>query len=307
MDGLTTTLLTVLLSWTRSLASRFWSLVSGNGTENDTFFKIWKPLVLVLCVIGLAIDLTVRIKNNRSKRVNTSAVQNDSDPDVIPEPVQEKGPIILDEALPDCEETSGFAPFLYANVPERTAKAEETRRFETVPRYGRSYAPPIRERVILNTEAFRNSAPIFDEEPVEEWKASTSPVPAVSAGYIRDMTDGYAKPLSPEQIYRPAQPPVHPGLENDWLQIENLHPVSSSPYVSQKRPADFHPFTDYQEPETPYGSSFNRLAKKAMDLVGLEREGEKRGVQDLHSNVDIRQAFHAPVYPKSNPYPDNEE
>ncbi|MEG2481421.1 MAG: hypothetical protein RSB06_05275, partial [Clostridia bacterium] len=43
---------------------------------------------------------------------------------------------------------------------------------------------------------------------------------------------------------------------------------------------------------------FANIAKKARDLVGVENEDQRPTIHDLQPAVDMRTAFHKPVYPK---------
>ncbi len=148
--------------------------------------------------------------------------------------------------------------------------------------------------------------------------------------YLRDMQAGFAPPLPPEELYAPradnpvpaaSKGPVHPGLDSAaFRQSFGLGPAGSLPGDRLgEEEADAMDAGD--EPDVlqvsapafmPYGQAkaeaelkparlrnpLASIAKKARDLVGSEDEEHKPTIHDLQSTVDMRTAFHEPVYPK---------
>ena len=61
MNAFANTLFSILLSWVKSLAQTVWNLVSGGGTGGFLVWlgDHWLPLVVVLCLCGVAVDLLI--------------------------------------------------------------------------------------------------------------------------------------------------------------------------------------------------------------------------------------------------------
>ena len=137
--------------------------------------------------------------------------------------------------------------------------------------------------------------------------------------YLQDVQAGFAPPPSPEQLYRrhpiveePAvATQVHPGLDPQVLQ-QNIGLTVNEQYDDQPRTdayAGFVPFTEAQPEAQPTrtGNAFSSFAKKARSLVGgMDDEVNPLSIRDLQSNVDVKSAFHAPVYPKRKPEREDE-
>ncbi len=166
-----------------------------------------------------------------------------------------------------------------------------------------------------------DSAPLFDEEPwpaEDDTRVATplfAPPGAVApsrpepASYFTDVQNGFAPPPTPEELYRKrSEPivgePVHPGLDLETFR-ENVglgEGVPQRPAVRTRRapPAGFTPFPDAAEPEPqpqPRGG-LSALARRARTLVGGMNDEDQPSIRDLHNTVDVKTAFHAPVYPK---------
>lgn len=128
--------------------------------------------------------------------------------------------------------------------------------------------------------------------------------------YLQDMQAAYAPPVEPEQPYvRPKEPsatePVHPGLDIQTFQ-QNIG-LTNSGALEDTAPRDaaeafpnFAPFPVATQSETVDGKprGLGALAKKARSFVSGEDERNPRSIRDLQPTVDVKSAFHAPVYPK---------
>ena len=132
--------------------------------------------------------------------------------------------------------------------------------------------------------------------------------------YLRDVQAGYAPPPPPEELYRRPEPrsippveSVHPGLDLETFQqnfgiteetLSAQHPLSPA--------ASFPDFKPYSEPsddqggDAPKTGRWSSLAKRARTFVSGEDEQQPLTIRDLQATVDVKNAFHAPVYPKKN-------
>lgn len=133
---------------------------------------------------------------------------------------------------------------------------------------------------------------------------------------LRDLHAGFAQPYVPE----PAPPqvvetkaPVHPGLDSDaFRQNFGLSPAGSlSDFVSSEADDNdlqddnansFFPFASHmsnsESNQAKSRNPFANFAKKARNLVGGEDEDNPPTIRDLQATVDMRSAFHDPVYPE---------
>ncbi|MDD3336194.1 MAG: hypothetical protein PHI98_11875 [Eubacteriales bacterium] len=169
-------------------------------------------------------------------------------------------------------------------------------------------------------------------EMVSGMDASFGSAKPEPVAYLRDMQAGFAKPLPPQQLYSapvappvapeeiPAMPdptlPVHPGLDMANFR-RNIGLTPAAPLrrrrgktEPQEIPITYDNFSDFRqaqpEPEQTARSHnpFSSLAKKARDFVGVSDDDE-RSIHDLQPTVDIRTAFHEPVYPKHMRHKEN--
>ena len=171
-----------------------------------------------------------------------------------------------------------------------------------------------------------------DEEPLTADPAQTRTHPPVSDRYMQDVQSGFARPVPPEQLYaapvqenRPDEPqaypqpelqssgipadaqPVHPGLDADMLR-QNMG-------LGWEYPTEetyFDDYVDYDEaPGTPAFTPFTQKAAGSadsgkknrnpfMNLMRLVSDESRPSIKDLQSTVDVRTAFHEPVFPRQN-------
>lgn len=155
----------------------------------------------------------------------------------------------------------------------------------------------------------------------------------VSPRYMQDVQAGFARPIPPEQLYAPpvaeARPlptqevfqpdpqpylqpaeaqPVHPGLDTDVLRrnmglahsdgqaVEDWFETDPV-YEETPRVAGFTPFTQKSTDDEAPKKNRNPFLN-LMRLVG--DEAAKPSIKDLQSNVDVRTAFHEPVFPQQS-------
>ncbi len=214
--------------------------------------------------------------------------------------------------------TARFAP-----MASTTPYAGETRRYAGLPQ--------------------ENIDPVFDDEPTgyygfsgAEQRMTNNPAQGMvnsfgnaipePAAYLRDMHAGFAPQLTPEQMYPPNEKltpaadiprtPTHPGLGADSFRQSFGLTYDGKPadigrdnFESEPQTA-FTPYTDafdYNRQSGKRSNPFAVIAKKARDLVGDEDDAHKRTIRDLQPAVDIRKAFHEPVYPRGKPYTKGDE
>ena len=136
--------------------------------------------------------------------------------------------------------------------------------------------------------------------------------------YLEDVQAGYAPEPEPAQRYaprqQPAQPPpgepVHPGLDLETFQQNIGIPDPASLTASDRRDvyADFTPYpvSNRGDPSGAKPKGIGALAQKARTLISGEDERNPRSIHDMQSTVDMKNAFHAPVYPKKKPESEEE-
>ena len=128
--------------------------------------------------------------------------------------------------------------------------------------------------------------------------------------YLQDMQPTYAAQVEPEMPYtRPVEPsatePVHPGLDIETFQqnigLTNTNALNDSSHrdAAEAFP-NFSPFPVAAQPETVDGKprGLGAFAKKARNFVSGEDERNPRTIRDMQPTTDVKNAFHAPVYPK---------
>lgn len=307
MNGFANSLLSVLLIWIRALVANIWAIINSEdgGVVYRFFAQNWKALLLALLIGGIVIDRVIylirwrphyvwlsRLDKIRSQKKRASEAWSEPDPvpgmQHMPAAQPQPEPLLAPAAA---ESTTAYAPLRQACS-------------EPAEVYAQVYEPVEEE-------------PVFDE-PVAQWEESEDwpeqtlvnygrPRPEPIA-YYRDVQAGFAPAIPPEQLYAPRvqmndplTAPVHPGLDEEtFRQNVGLEEQLPQPVPVMRAPA-FRPFTAMKEEELPPAkqSAFSRLARRARDLVGGDDEDKPLTYRDLHSTVDVSQAFHEPVYPQS--------
>jgi len=137
--------------------------------------------------------------------------------------------------------------------------------------------------------------------------------------YLEDVQGSYAPRPAPAQHYTPPPQPeaasyaqIHPGLDQETFQ-QNIGITDPEALVDAQRRntdpyADFTPFpvASQQEQGTAKARGLGALAKKARTFISGDDERNPRTISDLQTNVDVKNAFHAPVYPKKKPESEEE-
>lgn len=110
---------------------------------------------------------------------------------------------------------------------------------------------------------------------------------------------GMSQPIQPG-----SETAVHPGLDLETFQqnigLGSGMLPSPAPVPDAESYPNFTPFpeADRTEPAGAKPRGLGALAKRARTLVGGEDERNPLSIRDLQSTVDVKNAFHAPVYPK---------
>lgn len=177
-----------------------------------------------------------------------------------------------------------------------------------------AYRPPMEDiEPVFDEQALWSGGDALVNEPAyEPTSAYASPV---SAQYQQDVNAGFARPVPPEQLYAPppqayapmepaaSEPaeaqPIHPGLDAEVFRRSIGLGYGEEANMQADRETsvsiNFTPFTQKAELEQPAKKSRNPFLN-LMRLVG--DDAAKPSIRDLQSNVDIRDAFREPVYPK---------
>ena len=237
---------------------------------------------------------------------------------------------------PAAADTNVYAP-VYPGEPAPVST------FAPPASYVRTYAPPVAvdpmtedaryddDPVEWQGEPTRVGNPLFSprvapltQNPAQGMTPSFGAPQPEPTAYLQDVQAGFAPPPTPEELYRrrsepllrelpeeapaPAEP-VHPGLDPAIFQ-QNIGLTGDEQLTDDRQTdayADFTPFTasdsgaDTAKPSNP----FSLLAKRARSLVG-GMDDEDLTIRDLQSTVDVKNAFHAPVYPKKKPESEDE-
>lgn len=324
MNGLANAILTLLLGWLRVIINRFWSLVnSDTGTSFQQFLsKHWLIILAVLLVGGYLLDRIIYLIRWRPFQVwlrrRQGRKQQQEDP-VAPrfEPVEDlcppqEGEPYYDqpyEAPPEPpyrEQTAVYHPRPAAGAEQTAVYAQRS-----------AYLPPI-----------ENVEPVFDEEQTP-WAEADPLVSApeqpraavpVTHEYMKDVQAGFARPVQPEKLYTPipqepvysapapGSHPVHPGLDAAALRRSmglsqpqeqtvphNLPDAEQEVWQEPPLTTDFTPFTQ----KDPQQNEPKKSRNPFTNLMRLVSEDSARpSINDLQKTVDVRTAFHDPVFPR---------
>lgn len=327
MNGLANAILTLLLGWLRVIINRFWSLVnSDTGTSFQHFLsKHWLTILVVLLVGGYLLDriiylirwqpFQVWLRRRRGKKQQEEPIVSRF------EPVEDLYPAQAEEPYYDQPyDAPADPPYRESTAvyhPRPAAGAEQTAVYAHSGIKRSAYLPPI-----------ENVDPIFDEEqtpwaeadPLVSAPEHTRAAVPVTHEYMKDVQAGFARPVQPEKLYTPipqepvysvpapGSQPVHPGLDADALRRSmglNQPQEQTVPHdlpdaaeeVRQEPPlaTDFTPFTQ----KDPQQSEQKKSRNPFMNLMRLVGEDSSRpSINDLQKTVDVRTAFHDPVFPR---------
>lgn len=336
MNGLANAILTMLLSWLRIIVNRVWSII--NSETGSRFFAFlaenWLMILLVLGVGGFFLDKIIYLIRWRPfsvrRRRREQQAMEDAYQDQQPWPVQQPHTPYM---RPQAQVSAPVESAAYATPPQEDFRFDQDLPMQQVwsdPGYEAiANNPGIADHPAVDHSAYRppmeDIEPVFDEQAL--WAGGDALVndPAyeptnvyaspVSAQYQQDVNAGFARPVPPEQLYAPppqayapmepaaAEPaeaqPVHPGLDAEVFRrsIGLGYGEESDMQADREAPVSIHftPFTQKAEVEQPTKKNRNPFLN-LMRLVG--DDAAKPSIRDLQSNVDIRDAFREPVYPK---------
>lgn len=332
MNGLANAILTLLLSWLRIIINRFWSLL--NSESGTSFYQFlsqhWLKVLLVLLVGGFLLDRLIyfirwqpfRVWFRRRRSADRKSAQNavPAEPDYF---ADARSRYVQPPAEPVWQESDTA---FYK--PQKAQQPAEPTAVYARPAVDRSAFMPPMEPV----------DPVFDDapadwadgEPLTANPAQTRTHPPVSDRYMQDVQSGFARPVPPEQLYaapvqenRPDEPqaypqpelqssgipadaqPVHPGLDADVLR-QNMglgweYPTEETyfdDYVDYDEAPGAPAFTPFTQKAAGNGDGGKKNRNPFMNLMRLVSDESRPSIKDLQSTVDVRTAFHEPVFPK---------
>ena len=350
MNSFASTLLSLLLSWLRSLIGHFWRLLeSDQGQALLPFLRDnWPHILLIICIGGFVIDRVVYFfrwrpdyvwatnlarwkrrlsgeeksekeseekseKENKKKdksRKTRKARKSKKAPRRQPAPHQDSRPPMQAEpsVWPEPPQDEGYTIVHTPLVTgDRLNPAEPQATFRYAPIAGEAAAP----------------APMATDSTISWITPPLQPEPfsaPMAAGSILDISAD----VDDEAPALPAfskDDPLHPGLDSETLQqsiglaptdsqnssvpsaIGALEPAASFPntsYVSYTQ-------NDYAPPPPLPRGPLSQLAQKARSLMSMSDEEHPPSIRDFQSTVDMRDAFHAPVFPNTARAEDKEE
>ncbi|MBQ8149408.1 MAG: hypothetical protein IJ041_02725 [Clostridia bacterium] len=314
MNGLANAILTLLLSWLRSIISSVWKLLSSESGSRLYQFLAghWLLILLILAVGGYILDRIIYVIRwrphwvRRNRKLQQLADQDTPITGVSPQPTWQPAAAetVWPQPAPMPQPEPMPQPFVQPmQQPATPWVAGDTRI------YG---AEPAQEQTNIYAGLNRNPYtprpedidPVFDEE-MPSWETDeplfpAQPAKGVSARYVQDMNAGFARPLPPEQLYGTEPQPdeqVHPGLDVDVFRRNIGLGEDGQPETRYSEPLmqEFTPFTRKAEPAETSKKSRNPF----LNLMKLMGDDDNRPtIHDLQNNVDVRTAFHEPVFPQ---------
>lgn len=274
MSGFFSSLLSLLLGWIRAIANQLWHVISSeNGSAAGRFLAShWLWLAVFLCAAGIVVDLLVYFFRWRPDYVWATRLRRMRRRKSHPAQEEESVPAYEAPVYVPADESAGVSP----------------------------YAPPAQGAADSPEWAEPQTPVDWSAQPGEYGMPKPEPIT-----YYHDVQAGFAPSIPPEELYVPSasyQAPLHPGLDEDAFR-QSFGLQTDEEAVQERRapvvyaPA-FRPFTAVsEEAAVPAPSTLSRLARRARSLVSVEAE-DAPTIHDLHTTVDVSQAFHAPVYPQ---------
>ena len=323
MNGLANAILTLLLGWLRSIVDRVWSLINSDSGSRFLGFlsENWLTILLVLGAGGFVLDkiiylirwrpFSVRRRRREQQELAESGdgywPQQPAYPQAVPAAASAYAPAPVQEAQPPVDQPVAWDAPSY-DVPEPAA--DQTAVYSRPVVDHNAYRPPLEsiDPVFDDQAAWADSDALVNE-PVYSQPVSPA-APPVSERYLQDVQAGFARPVSPEQMYAQPQPSptpetaepiealqVHPGLDEELFRRSMGLSYSDEPLQDPENQyaVNFTPFTKKAEPEQPAKKNRNPFLN-LMRLVG--DDAAKPSIHDLQNSVDVREAFREPVYPK---------
>ena len=349
MNGFTSSILTLLLSWLRSFINGAWLLFNSEPGESLlSFFQAsWKQIFVIACLACLLVDRLVYfvrwrpyyVWNTKLSRFKRRLKGEKADPqdNFTPAPAGEPQPQDFAPYRPSTPEVSALRSQPFPQGPESDEAEDYTinyaPKFQDLSAYhspvepGEDDSPTIRHAPVASWQAPLLEQTIVSSRPragYDPFTASGATDAGFSGGshtysgeYLRDAQSGFAPQPPPEALYPPVSfaegEPVHPGIDLKTLQqniglapsgqeasttaghSSLLQPMAGFPKKS------FIPFyAETSHPEAPRTRNpFAQLAQKARNLVSIHDEDNPPTIRDLQTTVDIRDAFHHPVFPNA--------
>ena len=271
MNGFTNSLLSVLLSWVRSLVGNLWSFAGsdGGGSFYNFMAAHWLTVVVVLCAGGFVVDRLIYLIRWRPYYVWGSKLRR----------------------LLGARHREAQAPPEPAYVPPQDSEEPPTQ----------TYAPAG----FAHPAAQEPGDELNLGDDWEAWEQEEEAVPpspnAAFAKRLYDVQAGFAPPMTPQELYAPpasdpAYAPVHPGLDDETFRQNFGLNEAEDEEALYPGAAEFQPFTARETAVTQEPGVLRRLARKARSLVSVDDDEHRP--EDLHPTVDVSKAFHDPVYPQ---------
>ena len=317
MNSFTNTILTLLLGWLRALLNAARDFVSSDSsTAFFNFFQNnWRVLFIILCIIGISLDIIVYIvrwrpqplwRKRKAKPVRELSPAQDSndytdyyDTDSPAIPTGEYAPV------PDTvnEDFAALPTTQYQIQSKESALAQSTQSV-TLP-YTTPYFAP-------ESSAYQEEIPqLYTDEAAQE-----PPFGARQQRYAFGMAPSFGSaqsepaynfqqdsspPFAPPQYTQEIPPAVNFAPAQSVAEVFD-EPIAQQPQEYQQSSPYFRPFSDRSDDtsfSTPTRSrGFGAVARRAKTLLNADEVRESLSYRDLHPTVDVSKAFHSPVYPE---------
>ena len=276
MGSFAYSIFSVLLGWIRGAVNQLWALLNSDSGGGFLAWigENWKVLTLLLCGIGVVVDLVVYLFRWRPLRVWASFFRR----------LRGKG-VEADEWQ---EETPPPAPAPREPAPQPVSPVrQESGRTWVYPdgtaRMAEPYDPPAAQPV----------EPMQPQTAQDYYQQFARPEPAAAPMQFASMGRAYRRPRAASNLYvpeeRPHTAPSMTGLEDYPQPQEQLVPYEP-------------PMAEVVEPaaqEAPVDRSPRRMLQRvAKNLRDDEDELNYRYTPPAPA-VDKQQAYHQPVYPPS--------
>ena len=304
MGSFANSLFTLMLGWLQSAASALWSALTNEG--KGSFFqwigRSWPVIVVILCVIGLAVDLGVYLLRWRPFKVwksffarmrHSKKIKNEYD---------------------DEEGESGFdyEQDEYDPEPLPPMNPHYRRGHERGMRQEYYESAPLSPRELRNRQEADLNRWQEDEPEEEAYIPDEQPV-ITNAGYSVPADSPYRRPAEPPFQQ---QPPARQNTDSNRRSPEegyaeqapvslNYNTYQHAPepdyraYQEQMPPMNVPPQYD-MPPEIPEARTMQRKRKRRLNVGELfsDREDDVFEFDAPQDLIDRNQAYHKPVYPR---------
>jgi len=248
MNGFSSSILTMLLSWIRSLITRFWMLLGSEqgGSLIALFRAYWKTIFIIFCAGGFVVDRLIYLirwrpyyvwgtKLDRLKRWlrgerrhdEPAAGQEQTDPTAaLPNADSHTSRYVYTQQLASANEDqhtqrAGYAYTAQAAaLPEKPVYSQNSVAW-TPPQedsMGFSHPSPFAPEPLLPLETLAEPF----ENPGENLFSTFGTSKPEPVQYLRDTASGFASSVDPWTLFPPspsnANEPLHPGLDAETFQ-----------------------------------------------------------------------------------------